>query len=136
MTLDRDAESRPLLPGHVLVAEDDHVSQFYVVELLKWIGCTCDVAASGARALAALESAHYDAVLLDCQLPELDGFAVAQQVRAWEATGKLEGHLPLIALTALDGDRDRCLAAGMDDYLCKPVLMPQLQTVLAKFLRR
>lgn len=139
MALTSDLDSRSaseLLSGHLLVAEDDRVNQFYVAELVRCIGCTCDVAADGDEALAALKRTRYDAVLMDCQMPKMDGFAVARAIRDGEAGGEFRGHLPLIALTALDGERERCLAAGMDDYLVKPLLLPQLQAILARFLSR
>lgn len=126
-----------LLQGHVLVAEDNRINQMFVTELLMHCGCTCDVASNGDEALAALQCHGYDLVLMDCQMPEMDGFTAAEEIRRREANGQLSSHHPIIALTAnaLNGDRERCLAAGMDDYLSKPIAVIQLQAMLAKYLR-
>ncbi|MBK7404731.1 MAG: response regulator [Phycisphaerales bacterium] len=109
--------------GTVLLAEDMPTNQLYVTELLRRHGYACDVAGDGVEALAALERRRYDLLLLDCQMPELDGFGVVRALRESERTGQREGHLTVVALTAnaIQGDRDRCLAAGMDDYLSKPL---------------
>ena len=125
-----------LLQGHVLVAEDNRINQMYVIELLKHCGCTCDVASNGDEALAAIQCHGYDLVLMDCQMPEMDGFTAAREIRRREANGQLTGHHPIIALTAnaLKGDREHCLAAGMDDYLSKPLEISQLRAMLTKYL--
>lgn len=122
--------------GHILVAEDNHINQMFVRELLKHCGCTCDIANNGKEALTALENKQYDLVLMDCQMPEMDGFTASREIRCREAAGVLPGHLPIVALTAnaLKSDRDRCLEAGMDDYLSKPVQAAHLQTMFAKHL--
>ena len=127
---------QPLLQGHVLVAEDNRINQMYVIELLKHCGCTCDVASNGDEALAAIQSHGYDLVLMDCQMPEMDGFTAAREIRRREANGQLAGHHFIIALTAnaLKGDREHCLAAGMDDYLSKPLEVSQLRAMLTKHL--
>lgn len=130
------AEQLPTVTGHILVAEDNHINQMFVRELLKHSGCTCDIANNGDEALTALQQNRYDLVLMDCQMPEMDGFTAAREIRRREAAGELPGRLPIIALTAnaLKGDRERCLQAGMDDYLTKPLQAAQLQAMLAKFL--
>ncbi len=122
--------------GHILVAEDNHINQLYVRELLKYCGCTYDVANNGDEALLALQNRRYDLVLMDCQMPEMDGFSATREIRRREAAGELTGRLPIIALTAnaLKGDRERCLEAGMDDYLSKPLQVARLQATLAKYL--
>ena len=122
--------------GHILVAEDNHINQMFVSELLKNCGCTCDIANNGDEALIALQQNRYDLVLMDCQMPEMDGFTASREIRRREATGELPGRRPIIALTAnaLKGDRERCLEAGMDDYLSKPLQAARLQSMLAKFL--
>ena len=124
------------LSGHVLVAEDNRINQMFIVELLNHCGCTCDVTANGDEALEARQHQRYDLVLMDCQMPEMDGFTATREIRRREAAGELPSRLPIIALTAnaLKGDRERCLEAGMDDYLSKPIDSKQLQAMLKKFL--
>lgn len=121
----------------MLVAEDNRINQMFVTELLKHCGCTCDVTSNGEEALAAMRLYDYDLLLMDCQMPEMDGFTAAQEIRRREADGQLARHHPIIALTAnaLKGDRERCLDAGMDDYLSKPLEFSQLHTMLTKYLR-
>jgi CheY-like chemotaxis protein len=106
--------------GRVLVAEDNPVNQKVVVMILKKLGYSSDVAANGREALNALELGSYGAVLMDCQMPEMDGFEATQAIRSG---GFVFADIPIIALTAnaLDGEKERCLAAGMDDYLAKPI---------------
>lgn len=122
--------------GHILVAEDNHINQMFVRELLKHCGCTCDIANNGKEALTALQNNRYDLVLMDCQMPEMDGFTATREIRCREAAGELSGHLTIVALTAnaLKSDREHCLEAGMDDYLSKPLQTAQLQSMLAKHL--
>jgi CheY-like chemotaxis protein len=122
--------------GHILVAEDNSINQLYVRELLKYCGCTCDIANNGDIALNAVQNNRYDLALMDCQMPEMDGFTACREIRRREATGQLSGRLPIIALTAnaLKGDRERCYDAGMDDYLSKPLQAAQLQMMLEKYL--
>ena len=131
-------EKSVLYFGHVLVVEDNRINQMYVVESLTSFGCTCDIAANGKEAVLAVRLKHYDLVLMDCHMPQMDGFTAAGEIRRWEAEEKLRGRLPIIALTAnaLKGDRERCLASGMNDYLSKPVEGHQLRAVMEKFLPR
>jgi CheY-like chemotaxis protein len=117
------------VPGrrlHVLLAEDNPYNQAVMEELLPRRGHTLHVAGDGRAALTALEHDHFDVMLLDVHMPELDGFqVVAVQRQRERGTGR---HLPVIALTArsADGERERCLQAGMDDYLAKPVRAAEL----------
>jgi PAS domain S-box-containing protein len=111
---------------HVLLAEDNPYNQAVMEDLLPRRGHTVHIAADGRAALTALEQAHFDVLLLDIHMPELDGFqVVAVQRRREQGTGR---HLPVIALTARSaaGERERCLRAGMDDYLAKPVRAAEL----------
>jgi PAS domain S-box-containing protein len=111
---------------HVLLAEDNPFNQAVMEDLLPRRGHTVQVAGDGRATLAALEQDHFDVMLLDIQMPELDGFqVVAVQRQREQGTGR---HLPIIALTArsADGERERCLQAGMDDYLAKPVRAAKL----------
>ena len=125
-----------ILTGHILVAEDNRINQMYVVELLKHLGCTCDVVGNGDEALDEVGKRKYNVVLMDCQMPEVDGFTATREIRRRELAGELPGHLPIIALTAnaLKEDRARCLQAGMDEHLSKPINAVQLNEMLARFL--
>ena len=111
-------------PGHsrrVLVAEDNEVNQMLAVHLLERRGYRVDVAANGGEAVTAAAGVDYALVLMDCQMPELDGYAASRAIRDGEAGSSR--HTPIVAMTAhsMPGDRERCLAAGMDDYLAKPL---------------
>jgi CheY-like chemotaxis protein len=121
------ARSRTL---HVLLAEDNPFNQAVLEDLLPRRGHTLHVAGDGRAALTTLEQGHFDVMLLDIHMPELDGFqVVAAQRRREQGTGT---HLPIIALTArsVAGERERCLQAGMDDYLAKPVRAAELFAAL------
>jgi len=104
--------------GHVLLVEDNFVNQKVAVRFLERLGCTVEVASNGAEGVAACQQRHFDIVLMDLQMPVMDGMAATRKIREWETTG----HLPIIALTAnaMTGDRELCEAAGMDGYLTKP----------------
>ncbi|EMI19832.1 multi-sensor hybrid histidine kinase [Rhodopirellula maiorica SM1] len=118
--------------GHILVAEDNLTNQFYISELLKHFGCTCEVVANGEEVLKAIGKNRYDLILMDCQMPKMDGFSATREIRQREQSGMLAGKHQIVALTAnsLAGDRERCLDAGMDDYISKPVQINQLQALV------
>ncbi|QOV91476.1 hybrid sensor histidine kinase/response regulator [Humisphaera borealis] len=108
----------------ILLAEDMEVNQFVVVETIARDGYTCDIASNGREAVAAATAKEYDLILMDCQMPELSGFEATAAIREFERTQRPNGvRARIIALTAnaVKGDRERCLAAGMDDYLTKPL---------------
>jgi two-component system, sensor histidine kinase and response regulator len=117
--------------SRVLVAEDSPTNQMLAVRILEDMGCTVDLADNGLDAVSMAGERHYDLILMDCQMPEMDGFEATAAIRQRE-NGKL--HVPIIALTAnaLLGDRERCLAAGMDDYLTKPIHPDALRRLVPK----
>jgi signal transduction histidine kinase/CheY-like chemotaxis protein len=118
----------------VLVVEDNSVNQRVAVALLARAGYSTEVANNGQEALAALARIPFDLVLMDCQMPGMDGLEATRQLRAREQ--RSGGRMPVIAMTAsaMEGDRERCLAAGMDDYLAKPVISAELYAKLARWL--
>jgi CheY-like chemotaxis protein len=124
-------EAQVRLPQlRVLVAEDNVVNQRLTRLQLQKLGLTADLAADGHEVLEAVERVHYDVILMDCQMPELDGFEATRRLRA----GGRHPHVRIIAMTAnaMNGDRERCLAAGMDDYLSKPTRLDDLRAVLVR----
>jgi signal transduction histidine kinase/CheY-like chemotaxis protein len=118
----------------VLVVEDNRVNQKVAVKMLENLGCSCQVADNGEEAVKLIESEAFDLVFMDCQMPVMDGYEAAQRVR--EGEKERGGHIPIVALTAhaLQGDREKCLASGMDDYLTKPVTPEAFQTLMEKYL--
>ncbi len=120
--------------GPVLVAEDNPVNQKLIVRLLGKLGYEVDVVANGGEALEALARTVYGVVLMDCQMPEMDGFTATRLIRQREQEQR-SGPIPIIALTAnaMKEDRERCLEAGMDDYLSKPINLRTLQVTLERW---
>ncbi|MGD9850566.1 MAG: PAS domain S-box protein [Nitrospirales bacterium] len=165
MVLDKTEESSgPLLTPHtpkelrsktqhrILLVEDNLVNQKVVVRMLQTMGFRSDIATTGREALEVFRQTAYDLILMDCQMPDMDGFEATRQIRAWETDvpqnrelkeeesvslnssllTPQRSRIPIVALTAnaLQGDRDRCLEAGMDDFLAKPVRMKDLKVKL------
>jgi signal transduction histidine kinase/CheY-like chemotaxis protein len=128
---DSARDARRFRGTRVLVAEDNQVNARVAMEMLERMGCVVDRVADGVEALEAARRARYDLVLMDCQMPELDGFEATRRIRAHE---QAEGRprTPVIAMTAnaMAGDRERCIAAGMDDYVAKPVQLDMLLETL------
>ncbi|MEK6372011.1 MAG: PAS domain S-box protein [Acidobacteriota bacterium] len=118
----------------ILVVEDNVVNQKVAVGQLRLLGLDAQVAVSGAAAIDALREGGFDLVLLDCQMPDVDGYEVAAEIRRLENG---ERRVPIVAVTAyvLEGERERCLAAGMDDYLPKPVSTVRLAETLGQWIR-
>ncbi len=117
----------------ILIAEDNTVNQRIVLRMLQKLGSRADCVSNGTEAVAAVQKVPYHAVLMDCQMPEMDGFQATRAIRALR--GGVQ-RVPIIAMTAhaLKGDRERCFAAGMDDYLAKPLKLGELRDVFERWI--
>ncbi|HWR29508.1 MAG TPA: response regulator [Negativicutes bacterium] len=118
----------------VLLAEDNAANQKLALLLLKKLGYEVQLAVNGLETLAAIAEEQFDLVLMDCQMPEMDGFEATQEIRKKElGTGR---HIPIIAMTAnaMQDDRQQCIKAGMDDYISKPIDFPKLQDILDRWI--
>ena len=124
------------LQARVLLAEDNLVNQEVATAMLENLGCRVRVVSDGSAVLKALAEHRYDLVLMDCQMPDMDGYAATAAIRQHEQAQPNPRRIPVIALTAnaMEGDRERCLAAGMDDYLIKPLRTDSLYAVLKHWL--
>lgn len=120
--------------AHLLLAEDSPVNQEVAINMLEILGCSVDIANNGSEAVKQFSDTKYDLILMDCQMPEMNGFEATTKIRELEQ-GK-NSRIPVIAVTAnaLIGDREVCLAAGMDDYLSKPFTMQQIKQYLETWL--
>jgi len=125
----------PVLGGNyrILLAEDNEINQRITLRLLQKIGIAADAVVNGAEAVDALEKRRYDLVFMDCMMPCVDGFEATAIIRSKEGSSR---HTPICALTAnaMEGDRERCLAAGMDDYVSKPVALEKLQKAVNRWI--
>lgn len=128
------AEGPDRFKARILVAEDNPVNQVLITHMLAKFGCTTRLVENGLAAVEAATTGSYDLVFMDCQMPEMDGLTATAHIRSM--TGPDEPRIPIIALTALamEGDKERCLAAGMDDYLTKPFRRSDLAAVLTRWL--
>lgn len=120
--------------ARILLAEDNLVNQKIALRLLEKAGLNADLAKNGKEAVSAVQKAHYDLILMDCQMPEMDGFEATAAIRKLEEATRL--HIPIVALTAnaMTGDRERCLESGMDDYVSKPFDVKALQGLITRWL--
>jgi PAS domain S-box-containing protein len=124
-------------PFRILLAEDNRVNQIVASEVLAKHGYSCDIVENGRKAVAAVSAGKYDLILMDCSMPEMDGFEATRQIRLAESAAP-SPRTPIIALTAnaINGDRERCLEAGMDEYVSKPIdprgLIKAIQTCLVR----
>ncbi len=128
-------EMRRKVEGRILLVEDNLVNREVTLRMLSVLGCSADVAGNGQEGLDAIAATRYDLVLMDCQMPVMDGYAATRTLRAREKeTGGM--HLAVVALTAnaMEGDSDTCLAAGMDDYLSKPFTIRKLGEMVSKWI--
>lgn len=121
-------------PARVLLAEDNQVNQRIAMRLLQKLGVHVDAVVNGREAADAATKTEYDLILMDCQMPEVDGYEATAIIRNQE---RHKRHTPICALTAnaMEGDRERCLAAGMDDYVSKPVALEQLQKTIERWVQ-
>jgi CheY-like chemotaxis protein len=117
----------------VLVADDNVVNQRVAVRMLEKFGLRADVAGNGKEAIRMMRALPYDAVFMDCQMPEIDGYEATREIRRTETPGQ---HVVIIAMTAeaLSGARERCSSAGMDDYIAKPVMFEDFSRAIEKWL--
>ncbi|KFB75259.1 MAG: response regulator [Candidatus Accumulibacter phosphatis] len=129
-------DRKNVLTGRVLIAEDNLVNQTVASAMLESLGVTCSVTENGRATIECLSRERFDLVLMDCQMPEMDGFQATREIRRRQEQGLLYRPLPIVALTAnaVEGDRERCLAAGMDDYLSKPFTRDHLSSILWRWL--
>jgi signal transduction histidine kinase/CheY-like chemotaxis protein len=126
---------KQIFRARILIVEDNAVNQMIAARLLEKLGCRVDVAANGREAVEMAGLLPYDAIFMDCQMPEMDGFEATQEIRSREGPSV---HRPIIAMTAnaMQGDRERCLNAGMDDYISKPIRKADLNEALERHLSK
>ncbi len=135
----RPAEPAGKQTLEVLLVDDNPINQEVAAAFLEVFNCVCSMVDNGLLAVATLtQPHHFDLVLMDCQMPEMDGYEATRRIRSFERDQDQDQHVPIIALTAnaMVGDREQCLACGMDDYLSKPFQLHELAEILAKWCPR
>ena len=118
----------------VLVAEDNLINQQVALKMLERLGVVADVAANGAEVLTALQSQPYDVILMDCQMPVMDGFEATRRIRDMEVSSNHRTTIIAMTANAMEGDREVCLATGMDDYLAKPLVREEIAAAVERWL--
>jgi CheY-like chemotaxis protein len=123
----------PSMPGRILIVDENPVNQLVAVRAVNNIGYDTCTAAGGEAALEAIETTRFDLILMDCQMPGMDGYQTTVEIRRREGSSR---RIPIVAMTAnaIDGDQERCIAAGMDDYLTKPIRMATLGKTLQRWI--
>jgi two-component system, sensor histidine kinase and response regulator len=134
VTVDANEKTKPW--ANVLVAEDNPVNQLLIEHVLNSFNCSFKIVENGSLAVEAVSEDAYDVVLMDCQMPVMDGYEATKQIRSLEQTSGNARRIPIIALTAnaMTGDREACIASGMDDHLSKPYKRDQLREVIQRWL--
>ncbi len=130
-----EALSRTDSSSRILIAEDNLINQRVAIRMLEKLGLFADIVDNGAKAVEALKATAYPLVLMDCQMPEMDGFEATRTIREWETAEHLP-RTPILAMTAhaMPGDRERCLESGMDDYISKPISLAVLEKTLSRWI--
>ncbi len=129
-------QDRATREGVILLVEDNEINRRITLQQLKNLGYHAECVTNGSEAYERTANEHFDVILMDCQMPVMDGFEATRAIRKRE--GRTGVHVPIVAMTAnaLTGDRDACFSAGMDDYISKPIAMNELQAALARWLER
>jgi CheY-like chemotaxis protein len=136
VTAERPQKTPTARPARVLLAEDNALNRQVATTMLRKAGHAVEVAENGLEAVTQIKKGSFDMVLMDCHIPEMDGFAATAAIRELECRDAGRGHVPIIALTAnaLEGDRERCLAAKFDDYLAKPFKQQDLLAMVERWI--
>jgi CheY-like chemotaxis protein len=139
LTVPASSTGKDFAHARILLAEDNAVNRRVAMGQLRMLGCAAKCVTNGREVLEELRQQTYDLILMDCQMPELDGYETTEEIRQWECDParprSWQTPMYIVALTAnaMGGDREKCLAAGMDNYVAKPVLLPGLRAVLEQW---